>query len=194
VTQITFSEIQARLAAREPRRIEDPEAWNAAVAIILGAAPASPDILLIKRAEKQGDPWSGQMALPGGRMDPTDGGLLDTVMREVLEETGIDLGTATVLGELDDFHPRNPILPRVIVRPFVFGLSARPEVVPNHEVALHMWASVDALLASSGQAEIEIRGSRLTRDAYLLGSPDAPHVVWGMTHRILTPFLRLITS
>jgi 8-oxo-dGTP pyrophosphatase MutT (NUDIX family) len=194
VTQITFSEIQARLAARETRRIEAPEAWNAAVAIVLAAAPASPDILLIKRAEKPGGPWSGQMALPGGRMDPTDGGLLDTVTREVLEETGTDLGADTLLGELDDFQPRNPNLPKVVVRPFVFGLAARPEVVPNHEVALHLWASVDAILASSGQTEIDIGGSHRTVDAYLLGSPDAPHVVWGMTHRILTPFLRLITS
>ncbi len=161
--------------------------------ILVESSTGSPELLLIRRAVKEGDPWSGQMGLPGGRRDTADGDLLDTVTREVLEETRIDLGAGTLMGELDDFQPRNPLLPKVIVRPFVFGLPTRPEVIPNQEVALHLWASIDTLAGSSERTEVEIHGNRRIVDAYLLGPAKTPHVVWGMTHRILTPFLTLIT-
>jgi 8-oxo-dGTP pyrophosphatase MutT (NUDIX family) len=195
VTQITLSQIRNCLEARKPRRIDDPKAWEAAIAIILVEASAgSPELLLIRRAEKEGDPWSGQMGLPGGRREGADEGLLDTVTREVFEETRVALGAASLLGQLDDFQPQNPLLPRVIVRPFVFGLPARPEVLPNQEVALHMWASIDALLASSARTQVEVQGTKRYVDAYLLGPASEPHVVWGMTYRILTPFFELITT
>ncbi len=141
--------------------------------ILVESSTGSPELLLIRRAVKEGDPWSGQMGLPGGRRDTADAG--------------------TLMGELDDFQPRNPLLPKVIVRPFVFGLPTRPEVIPNQEVALHLWASIDTLAGSSERTEVEIHGSRRIVDAYLLGPAKTPHVVWGMTHRILTPFLTLIT-
>ncbi|MCA9639821.1 MAG: NUDIX domain-containing protein, partial [Myxococcales bacterium] len=63
----------------------------AAVAAVLRPTDADTEVLLIRRAEHEGDPWSGHMAFPGGRHDPTDPDLLTTARRETLEEVGLDL-------------------------------------------------------------------------------------------------------
>ena len=75
-----FDVIKTRLRAQTPQRVHRPEAREAAVALIL--APGAGDeleLLLIERAKRSGDPWSGQMALPGGRREESDDSLLDTV-------------------------------------------------------------------------------------------------------------------
>src|SRR3989442_10873051 len=82
------------------------------------------EALFIRRAQRADDPWSGQVALPGGRRDAGDADLFATAVRETREETGIDLAGAERLGRLDDLYPRTPTLPPVVVRPFVFALVA----------------------------------------------------------------------
>src|SRR5207244_5573124 len=79
-----------------------PGASPAAVALILLEGPQGLETLLIRRAERADDPWSGQVALPGGRRDPADGDLLVTAIRETRAETGVDLSAADRLGVLDD--------------------------------------------------------------------------------------------
>jgi 8-oxo-dGTP pyrophosphatase MutT (NUDIX family) len=184
-----FVVIRDRLARRTPRRIAKPTAVQAAVALILTPAVLRDELalLLIKRAERGGDPWSGQMALPGGRRDPQDRELLATARRETEEETGIALSADVLLGELDDLHPRTRILPPIVVRPFVFGLPSRPPVQASEEVALHIWVPIQELKASQTHVEVDIRGQRRHQPSFLIGH----HVVWGMTHRILKPFLAL---
>ncbi len=180
--------IRRRLAGRQPVRIAESRTIEAAVAIVVVArAGRGPDVLLIKRSERGGDPWSGQMALPGGRRDVRDPSLLATAVREAAEETGIELPHQRLLGELDDLHPRTPTLPPVVVRPFVFGLERRPLVHPSDEVALHLWAGLAELRASVARVTVQIRGTAAEVDAFKVGR----HVVWGMTHRILMPFIDL---
>lgn len=184
-----LSEVRGRLGRHRPRRVHEPDAWQAAVAMILVSSSESDlELLFIKRAERRGDPWSGQMALPGGRRDTADRGLLQTARREAREETGIDLAPDALLGELDDLFPSTKVLPSVVVRPFVFGLGSRPEIQPNHEVADHVWVSLRTLADSASRVEIEVRGKPRTVDAFLVGE----HVIWGMTHRIVTPFLEIM--
>lgn len=187
---IGFEELRQRLSNRSTHRISKPDALQAAVALVLApGAGAELELLLIKRSERDGDPWSGQMALPGGRRDPGDQNLLETARRETREETGIDLPAASVLGELDDLHPRTRVLPPITVRPFVFGLAASPPVRLSAEVALHLWVPLARLRGAGGRMELEVKGRRRLEQAYLLGS----HIVWGMTHRILKPFMELAT-
>jgi hypothetical protein len=165
VSQDTFAALRTSLTGHSPRRATGPGLIEAAVAIVLASGEGGElDLLFIKRAEEEGDPWSGQMALPGGRRDDT-------------------------LGELDDLAPQNPVLPPVMVRPFVFGLEHRPEVRPSREVALHLWTSLNELPGTAGEATVSVRGFELDRPAYLIG----PHVVWGITHRILNGFFDLTT-
>mgnify|MGYP001062531403 CR=1 FL=1 len=49
---------------------------------------------------------SGQIAFPGGRIDPTDLNPVDAALREAWEETGLDRGTVTPVAEMDPVHIR----------------------------------------------------------------------------------------
>ncbi len=162
----------------------------AAVAAVLRVTDA-PELLFIKRADAEGDPWSGHMAFPGGRHEPVDQTLLDTAVRETLEETSINLTShGRVLGALDDLAPRSPSLPRINIRPFVAIVHPDVEIVPSHEVAAHFWIPLDALRAPATQAEYEMEfdGSRLRFPGYRVG----PHIAWGLTERIVRQLLGLL--
>jgi len=168
-----------------------PGASPAAVALILLEGPRGLETLLIRRAERADDPWSGQVALPGGRYDPADADLLVTAIRETREETGVDLSAAERLGVLDDLYPRTPTLPAVVVRPFVFALASRPTLVPGVEAARVFWLPLDRLSQRGVRRDftLQVRGVERTFPAYVVDEI----VIWGMTERILTPFLKLIS-
>ena len=185
---------QARLASllsvRPARTVEDPALARAAVAVVF--APEPDAILLIRRAERAGDPWSGQMGLPGGRMSPRDSGLLQTAIREAAEEVGIELTPDDLIGALDDVAPRSPHLPPLMVRPFVFALPGRPVVTPNSEVADHLWVEWEALLHPESYRPVTIHLGDAVRvfPAYHV----SPIPVWGMTERILAPLVELLAT
>ena len=184
-----------RLAEREPRRAEiDGNPARAAVAVLF-RAPSAPEVelLLIRRAEREGDPWSGQMGLPGGRMAARDRSLLNTVLRETFEEIGLDISASGVmLGQLDELRPRTPVLPPIVVTPFVAVVPPESEAVPNEEVAEALWVPASALTAPAalGEATVQTRAGELTVPAFRVGS----HVVWGMTERILSQLLQHLRS
>lgn len=183
-----LTRVGALLPARQPRTVEDPSRKLAAVAVILVPDPDA--VLLIRRAEREGDRWSGQMAFPGGRWQPEDPDLLTTAQRETIEETGVDLTAARLLGQLDDSAPRTPHLPPVIVRPYVFALERRQPIVANHEVAGADWVPIDQLVAPGVYRPFEFDrpGVRILLPGYHLPIGT----VWGMTERILTPLLGLL--
>lgn len=166
----------------------DTAAVTAAVAAILVPAPDS--VLLIRRAERAGDPWSGQMALPGGRRDPTDADPRDTAVRETLEEVGLELPVDRYLATLPDVAPRTPLLGPAVVRPYLFILPDRPILTPNAEVAEAGWVRLSALRDPSiyRPYTLELRGEARTFPAFHLGSS----VIWGMTERILSSLLPLL--
>jgi 8-oxo-dGTP pyrophosphatase MutT (NUDIX family) len=187
--------VRRALAAHRPVPRAAPA--RAAVAVVLraGAAGAS-EVLLIERALKDGDPWSGHMAFPGGRQDPGDPDPRFTAERETFEEVGLDLRRgAELLGQLDDLEGRHAGRPAgLAISAFVYHVSeAPPLVVQSEEVQSAFWVPV-ALLAEPAR-----------HVAYLmrheLGSFDMPgirvgdadsHVVWGLTYRFLESFLDLL--
>jgi 8-oxo-dGTP pyrophosphatase MutT (NUDIX family) len=181
-----LARLKQRLAAHQPVADEgDASLIWAAVAVVLVPSPDA--VLLIRRAERAGDPWSGHMALPGGRRDPADQDLVATAVRETFEEVGLRLDRGDLLGGLDDVVPRTPVLPPIAVRPFVFGLADRPELTPNPEVAGVRWVHLDHLLhpETYHSARLEIRGEPREFPAYRVDES----IVWGMTERILTGLL-----
>jgi 8-oxo-dGTP pyrophosphatase MutT (NUDIX family) len=184
-----FRRLRELLVRRQPRQVSvSPSQREAAVAVVLApGGQTAPDLLLIKRADHPNDPWSGQIALPGGRRDAADRDLFGTVVRETREETGVSLPESSCVGQLDDLSPVSPHLPQIVVRPYVFYLRNRPEVIPSEEVALHLWVTCDALLAHRSEESLTIRGQPWQVAGYRVGA----HFIWGMTERILTPFLEL---
>lgn len=120
------------------------------------------------------------MALPGGRREPGDADLLETAIRETFEETGVRLRREGLVGTLEDLRPRHRSIPRVVVRPFVFRLESRPKTRPSDEVAACHWVPVERLRRSA--CRIHVSERKILVDAYLIG----PHVVWGITQRILS--------
>lgn len=186
----TLDRARQALSGRRAKVVDDPAAQRAAVALVLVDSPGGPEALFIRRAERPADPWSGQVALPGGRRDPRDADLLATAIRETREETGVDLAPAERLGQLDDVHPRTPVLPPVVVRPFVFALPARPPLALSDEVRAAFWEYLPRLAEPGVRRDVtlSVRGVERTFPAYLLRED----IIWGLTERILTSFLELV--
>jgi 8-oxo-dGTP pyrophosphatase MutT (NUDIX family) len=177
------------LAGRAPVLAERDEPFKeAAVAIVLRPyGDDDADLLCIRRAQREGDPWSGQIGLPGGRFDASDPSLEYTALRETLEEVGLDLHkSGLVLGQLDDLRPRTPVLPPIIVRPFVCAVERTGDLILSDEVAEARWIRVSALFAPDAkvQTSVEVRDLRMQVSAYRIGA----FTIWGMTERILTTF------
>src|SRR5881394_1226997 len=186
---------RAREVLRQYRPTEIPATGAmiaAAVAVILHDGDEGLEALFIHRAVRAGDTWSGQIAFPGGRREPRDADLLETAIRETHEEVGVDLTSAERLGVLDDLYPRSPVLPPVVVRPFVFALTARPTTAIGAEVQDAFWVSFRVLQAPGTRSEMIVDHPGIPRrvlPAYALGN----RVIWGMSERILTPLISLVS-
>ncbi len=170
----------------------EPGMIAAAVAVILHDCDDGLETLFIHRAVRAGDTWSGQIAFPGGRREPTDTDLLATAIRETREEIGVDLSAAERLGVLDYLYPRTPVLPPVVVRPFVFALTQRPTITLNPEVQDAFWVPFRAFQAPGVLGEITVDHPGIpprVLPAYTIGK----HTIWGMSERILTPLISLVS-
>jgi 8-oxo-dGTP pyrophosphatase MutT (NUDIX family) len=180
-----LARLRERLAQHLPSADDDATLLWAAVSIVLAPDPDS--ILLIRRAERAGDPWGGHMALPGGRRQTIDADLLATAIRETEEEVGIALVHDRLAGTLDDVVPRTPVLPPIAVRPCVFIVPTRPALTPNAEVASTHWIGLDYLLrpGTHHTVRLEVGGQSRHVQAFELDEG----IVWGMTERILTSLL-----
>jgi 8-oxo-dGTP pyrophosphatase MutT (NUDIX family) len=178
--------LRERLTASRPDVADDPALIWAAVAAVIVPDPEA--ILLIRRAERVGDPWSGHMALPGGRREPEDADLLSTAMRETREEVGLLLTTADLLGSLDDVVPRTPVLPPIAVRPYIFLVSSRPPISLNPEVTASSWVPLGYLLRPDAYHPVRLEVAGQSRVVPAFELEDG--IVWGMTERILTALLK----
>jgi 8-oxo-dGTP pyrophosphatase MutT (NUDIX family) len=169
------------------RALRDDATLHASVALVLlEAEPGAPDLLFIERARRDGDAWSGDMAFPGGRRDPSDADCCATAVRETFEEVGLRLGEP--IGRLDDYDGRSgkrkwPL----VVSPWVFALDARPQLVPSAEVQEAVWVPLAELLdpANATRRRFKQAGRHVT-------VPALRHdrfVMWGLTYRILASFL-----
>jgi len=178
--------IKKRLAGREYARHEPASpGMLAAVGLILKPGDRDAEILLIRRAERPGDPWSGHMGLPGGRVDPGDADLYATVLRETREEVGVDLNTAGRLigrlGDLPAFARGKPT--GMVIAPYVFELTAEPPLSLNQEVDEALWVSLGPMARGEINAvkEYHLDDADYVLPAYAVQG----HIVWGLTYLIL---------
>lgn len=157
----------------------------AAVSIIISER-AKPKVLLIRRAERVGDPWSGQVAFPGGKMQPGDGTARRTAERETLEEVGVDLKKSAAFlgyGQVTVTHTGT-----MEVVPTVFVLSEPVTVSTNEEVGSYRWVGLQELAAPGAASSYTLKyeGQSIQMPAFMVDD----FVVWGLTHRILASILQ----
>ena len=150
------------------------------------------DLLFIQRANRDGDPWSGQMAFPGGHREAEDPSLLAAAMRETHEEIGLSLANAEYLGALDhqEARPRGKTL-NMLVAPHVFITKDTPDFTPNREVADVVWAPLSTLAGNSlhDTQTLPMAGTPTVFNGYRL---SGGHFVWGLTYRMLKTFFTAI--
>jgi 8-oxo-dGTP pyrophosphatase MutT (NUDIX family) len=163
---------------------------RAAVAVVLhDATPGGVDLLFIERARRLGDPWSGHMAFPGGRVDPTDADARAAAERETREEVSLDLAGAELLGRLDDLHAGVPYVAPLVLSAFVYRIAERPPLVVNHEVREALWVPGARLVDPAHR--VEHGWGPVRYPGILVGEPDR-HVVWGLTYRLLEDFFAIL--
>jgi 8-oxo-dGTP pyrophosphatase MutT (NUDIX family) len=181
--------LRARLSGRPPRRafrLLAPR--RAAVAIVLDPEGG---VLLARRASRRGDPWSGQVSLPGGMAQPQDASLLETSMRETLEEVGVDLRhRAQPLGALDEVRAMSHSgLRPLSISPFVFAVESRPAARVGEEVESVFWLQLAE--AARGSLDSRMRFPVLGVPLSFACWRCADQVVWGLTFGILRRLISL---
>jgi 8-oxo-dGTP pyrophosphatase MutT (NUDIX family) len=172
-----YQTITSKLAKDEPRVVGKK---LAAVSIILSGKD-SPQVLLIKRAERAGDPWSGQVALPGGKFEDVDSGARAVAVRETREEVGIDLEAAAEF--LGYYEPIMTHTGTMDVVPSVYLLRGEVKVTPNEEVSSYRWIDLGRLLGPESRSTYRLPfGGGIEMPAAVVDD----YLVWGLTYRILS--------
>ncbi|MEM9565998.1 MAG: CoA pyrophosphatase [Actinomycetota bacterium] len=187
-----WRELQALLDQRyEPNEAET--APRAAVAAVFrqregdGMADGpggGSELLFIQRATKPTDPWSGQMAFPGGREELADSSPRHTAARETAEEVGLDLSPARFLGTLSELDGGRANNRRIIVSAHAWWLPGpRPTLDLNHEVADVVWVPLRELANDARYIDYRYPLTGTTFPGIQLDHPD--QVIWGLTLRLL---------
>jgi 8-oxo-dGTP pyrophosphatase MutT (NUDIX family) len=184
--------LDSAIVQLSPTDAPQPAQKRAAVATILRERSHGPELLLIRRAEHPRDPWSGHMAFPGGREEPSDLDLLETAIRETQEEVSLDLRShGQLLGRLDEL----PAVARgrrtgLTIAPFVFELTQDVELQHNHEVAEVVWTPLEPMFRGQRATTFayEISGQQLSLPAHDIQG----RIVWGLTYRMLESLFSLL--
>jgi 8-oxo-dGTP pyrophosphatase MutT (NUDIX family) len=184
--------VRNKLGSHRPKRI-DLSGPQAAVALVLRGGARGAEVLLIERAQRAGDPWSGHMAFPGGRREPADTSTEHAARRETLEEVGVDLGGAEYLGRLDDLQGNPRVSPKLVIAAHAFHFEGNPDfVIDPAEVQQALWFPLADLHEEVRWVEHGVPELPDVRfPGVLVGEPDR-HVVWGLTYRFLDHFFEIL--
>lgn len=165
--------------------VSDEQGGNAAVALLLNPRGGDFDLLLVKRVENPSDTWSGQMAFPGGKREPKDLSLKDTIVRETLEETGVSLAKCQFLGVLESVQSEPK--PDFRILPFVVLLEGEPRLKLNKaELETFIWVPYEEVVQSKGSVQFSFGKV----PAYIF----AEGVVWGITYNILSELVEAVET
>ncbi|NKB63723.1 MAG: NUDIX domain-containing protein [Gammaproteobacteria bacterium] len=184
-----YTNIRDKLLLHSPSVLDVTEHELAAVAMILAFESGQLKMFFIERAPHKNDPWSGQIAFPGGGKELHDQGTFDTACRETHEEVGICLDRSMMIGRLDDQKGKNRQQNlSLIISCFVFFLSEPQAVVHNNEVGKSFWIPVDQLI---GQPEVFQYYSGYSEQPYPAIRFETGEVLWGLTYRFVQGLARI---
>ncbi|MDH3453577.1 MAG: CoA pyrophosphatase [Desulfuromonadales bacterium] len=187
--KLDLASIANALSNHRIERLNPSNRGHAAVAMLLKESSPSPEVLFIIRAEHDRDPWSGNIAFPGGRLNREDRSPRQAAERETHEELALDLARAKYLGRLSDLY--GATMP-VLVSCFVYQLLEPARLQPNHEVASTFWVPLAKLLEPGRQQHRTFfyRGEERTHPVVDLLAPQQP-LLWGITYRLMRNFFAL---
>ena len=179
---MVFNQLMPRLQGYEkPDRAYGEVTRRAAVAIVLHEVDGEPCLLMIRRAQREGDPWSGHMAFPGGRRDPDDIDDRFCAIRETREEIALDLDAlgseVCALGEVNTGWRADR--PEMLVAPFIYRVEQLPELELNYEVDAVVSVPLRFLMDRSNRVPLawEWRGTQVESDSYLYRD----NRIWGLS-------------
>ena len=154
--------------------------------MILIGSPQARELLFIRRADYQGDPWSGDIAFPGGGVEAQDIDSRATAERETCEEIGLVLSDAAYLGRLGSI---NGAYLAVNIACHLYQLADRPQLNPNNEVFDTLYIPLKVLLEPSRNQEktFEYRGRKRTHPIINLEG-YSERFLWGISYRLLQKF------
>jgi 8-oxo-dGTP pyrophosphatase MutT (NUDIX family) len=187
---VPLDQIRQALARHQPKLLpREPGCSEAAVALVLAGPADDLHLCFIRRAEHPLDPWSGHMALPGGRACDDDPSPRHVAERETLEEVGLAIGEEHWMGALSDVFVRIGGGPRTMVLSawvYYLGEELAPMVIADEEVAEAFWIPLSHLWdpGNAGSLEWERGGKNLLYPAIRFQG----HAIWGLTFRVLTLF------
>ena len=170
----------------------EPRSGRAAVAIMVREGQEATELLMIRRATRERDPWSGHMGFPGGRRDPGDHSNFLCALRETEEELGVDLSRwGAPLGELSDVNTGwRKDRPEMLVTPFIFSVSELPELTPNDEVDDVVWVPLHFLMDKGNREplEWEWKGQKMETDSNLYDC----YRIWGLSLMMIDEMMGLL--
>ena len=186
---MNLEKITRQMAGHRPILIPAGNGIRASVALILRGTERGPEGLFILRAHRVGDPWSGNVGLPGGRVEPVDRSLKETAQRESREEVGLELSGSLHLGRLSDISGAHR---PVHVACFVYLVTDEPPLLLSDEVTEAFWVPLDELRRPERRitAQIQFCQETITTPAIVLPPPDKPYL-WGITYRLVSEFLEI---
>lgn len=189
----SFQEVIDRLSVVESP-VDPVPSKRAAVAISVRSGVSGPEILMIQRAVRQGDPWSGHMGFPGGRKDESDASDMACAKRETREEIGFDLDIyGELVCQLSDVNTGwRADRPEMLVAPFVFKVGSTPVFELNHEVDDTLWVPLSFLLndANRSRHQWDWRGEVLESDAFTFDD----RLIWGLSLMMIDELLQIIAD
>ena len=191
---ISVSEILNRFQEHQPDLDRQSSARQAEVALVLNrnAGEHDPSIVFIQRAMSPDDPWSGQMAFPGGRREHSDLEAGDAACRETCEEIGLKLHPVESVGRLGDLRGRHGGRSAdLVISCFVYLVDATPVLRPNHEVSEVVQIPLSRLLDPKLRTSVQYEAAGGTLFPGIFLSEEDERVIWGLTYRFLTQFFSL---
>lgn len=167
--------------------------------VMRGPDCSEPTVLLTQRANHM-TTHSGQIAFPGGRVDPQDASLFATALRETQEEVGLDPRFVQIIGELPVYVTGSAFH----VTPIVGLVSPGFELAPNADEVQDVFEVPLAFLmdpANHRRHAFEWEGARRQWFSMPYLEPQLSHAgeasiveryIWGATAAMLRNFYRFL--